>query len=220
MRLLLALLGLVLLTAAAPTRDWSAATTRTPAGAYLLGNPAAPLKLVEYGSYTCSHCAEFAVTSEAVLKGRMIRSGKVSLEYRHLLRDRMDLGAAILARCFGTRGFARASAAIFATQQTWLPQIAAWAPAHPEVAQLGELAQARAYADASGLTELMKRRGLAPARIDACFANRAEVDVVTAMTAAAPADVQYTPSIFLNGEFQANMTWDRLEPILRARGAQ
>ena len=109
MRWLFVFLSLVLLTAAAPVRDWSATTTRLPSGAMLIGNPAAPLKLVEYGSYTCSHCAAFAAESDKVLKHEMIATGSVSLEYRHLIRDRLDLAAAILARCAGTPRFASAS---------------------------------------------------------------------------------------------------------------
>ncbi len=49
------------------------------------------MKLIEYGSYTCPHCAVFAKESEAELKGKMIRSGGLSLEYRHLIRDPADL---------------------------------------------------------------------------------------------------------------------------------
>ena len=220
MRWLLALVGLVTLAAAAPVRDWSSVATMTPGGAYLIGNPAAKRKLVEYGSYTCPHCAHFAMESERVLKGQMIRSGSVSLEYHHLVRDSLDLGAAILARCTGPRGFPSASAAVFATQSTWLPQAAAWAPQHPEVAALPPLKQARALTDASGLTALMIKRGLTPRRVDACFADAQAIDVITKMTADAPAAVTYTPSFYLDGEMVPSADWAKLEPILRAKGAK
>jgi protein-disulfide isomerase len=87
-----------LLLAAAPATDWSQVARPTAKDAYVFGNPAAPVKLVEYGSYTCSHCADFANESAPVLKGQMIRSGKVSLEYRHLIRDPADLGGRGLER--------------------------------------------------------------------------------------------------------------------------
>ncbi|MCB8828310.1 DsbA family protein, partial [Escherichia coli] len=48
------------LVAAAPAADWTRHVTQTAKGAFVLGNPAAPIKLVEYGSYTCSHCAAFS----------------------------------------------------------------------------------------------------------------------------------------------------------------
>lgn len=206
--------------AAAPPRDWSATTTRLPSGAMLIGNPAAPVKLIEYGSYTCSHCANFSVESSPVLKGEMIRSGKVSLEYRHLIRDRLDLAAALLARCGGTARFADASETIFALQPMWLQQAAQWAPKHPDVEAQPPLKQARTLADASGLTALMLKHGLTPAQVTACFANAKEADVITKLTANAPADVRYTPTFFLNGTIVPNADWASLEPILRARIGQ
>jgi protein-disulfide isomerase len=193
----------VALTAAAPATDWSQVARPTAKGAYVFGNPAAGTKLIEYGSYTCSHCADFANESAAVLKGQMIKSGKVSLEYRHLIRDPADLGAAILARCAGPRGFAGAHAMIFATQATWpLP------------------VQARRYADAGGLTAAMRARGVTLPRINACFANKAETDRITAMTGDAPVEVRSTPTFYLDGALQPPSTWAQLEPVLRAKTAK
>ena len=42
---------------AAAGRDWSAVVNRTTAGGFIMGNPDAKVKLVEYGSMTCPHCA-------------------------------------------------------------------------------------------------------------------------------------------------------------------
>ena len=220
MRIVLCFLGLLLL-AAAPARDWTTVSRLATNGAYVTGSPTAPVRLIEYGSYTCPHCAAFATESQAVLTGQMVRSGSVSVEYRHLIRDQMDLGAAILARCFGTAGFARASGAIFATQSLWMPRYFAWAGDHPEVGTLTELQQARAYADASGLTELMRRRGLAKARADACFADVRAVAVITRMTGDAPIEVKGTPTFYLDGRIVPDVAaWFQLEPILRAHGAR
>jgi protein-disulfide isomerase len=220
LRLLLVTLGVALLTAAAPVRDWSIATRQLPNGAFVTGNPAASIKLVEYGSYTCSHCAAFSVESRAGLRGQMIKSGKVSLEYRHLIRDRLDLGAAILARCGGARGFVGASEAIFAAQSVWLQKIIDWQGAHPEVAQMDAPAQIKAYVAASGLDALMRARGLTPVAMTACLNNRAEIDRIVKMTGDAPIEVRGTPSFFVNGEMQPVSDWAHLEPILRAKGAK
>ncbi|TPG15471.1 thioredoxin domain-containing protein [Sphingomonas oligophenolica] len=220
MRWLFAFLSVILLTAAAPPRDWSATTTRLPNGAMLTGNPAAPLRLVEYGSYTCSHCAAFAAESEKVLRGEMIRDGSVALEYRHMVRDRLDLGAALLARCGGARQFARASAAIFAAQPTWLQAAIDWSPKHPKIAGYPPLKQARALADGTGLTRLMRTRGLTATQVAACFANTKEADAIVKLTADAPAGVTSTPTFFINNEVVPPTGWDGLETILRAKGAK
>jgi len=211
MRLLFAFLSIFLLTAAAPTRDWSTVTMRLPSGAMLTGNPAAKLKLVEYGSYTCSHCATFSTESEPVLKGQMIRKGAVSLEYHHLVRDQFDLAAAILARCAGARDFSAASAAIYRGQEAWLAQAVDWQDKHPEVAGYPPAKRIRAAADGSGLTAK---------QVAACFADTKAVDALVAMTGETPAEVTGTPTFYLNGTLLDVHDWGSLEPILRAKGAK
>ena len=220
MRLFFALFGFALLTAAAPAPK-PVPVTRTASGTYVLGSPAARVKLVEYASYTCSHCADFSTQSQAALKGKMIASGSTSLEFRHMIRDRLDLAAAVLARCTGPRGFFPTSAAIFAAQPAWLEKgiefqqvNAARINLYPRPAQL------KAYADGAGLTDLVKARGLSSAAIDACFADTAEIDRILAITAAAPPEVDSTPSFFINGKVMPHGGWAQLEPALRIAGAR
>ena len=221
MRVIAALLSLCALAAATPARDWREAAVKTPAGAYVIGNPAARVKLVEYASYTCPHCAAFAAESAPVLKEQMIRSGAVSLEYRHLIRDGLDLGAAILARCTGPRGFAATSAYIFATQDKWLMRGIAFQEANGQrIAMYPRLGQLRALADGAGLTAMIQAHGLSPVAIDACFADGAEVDRIVRLTSSAPAGVNSTPTFFINGQKTPNVDWARLEPLLRAAGAR
>lgn len=220
MRLIFVLFSLMLLTAAGPVRDWSTVVSQTPDGAFVMGNPAAPLKLVEYGSYTCSHCADFATESDAVLKGQLIKSGRVSLEYRHLIRDPFDLAAVVLARCAGPRDFFGASHAIFASQRRWLQRAIDWQQATGSAEYRSNTERLRAAAKGAGLIEMMQQRGLSPTAIDACLANDAETVRAIKMTENAPPDVQYTPFFFLNGKAQPNMTWATLEPILRAKRAR
>lgn len=221
MRIVLALFALFLVSAAAP-RDWTATVTRTPAGAYVMGNPQARVKLVEYASYTCPHCGAFARESEPVLKGRMIRSGSTSLEVRHYVRDALDLSAAILARCAGPRGFFGASSAIFAAQDQWLMRGMEFEQANANQLELYSQAdQLRALADGSGLTALVRRRGLSEAATAACFNDDAATARITAMTAAAPADLAGTPTFLINGRVVAKTAaWGPLEPALRAAGAK
>ena len=220
MRLLFALLALPTL-AAAPARDWTSVATATKAGAYVIGNPAARVKLVEYASTTCPHCAAFAAESAPVLKDRWIRSGQVSLEFRHFVFNPLDLGAVILARCTGPSRFAATTAFLYATQAQWIPRAQQFQQANGQrLAMYPPLAQLRALVDGAGLTEAVVARGLSPAAVDACFADQAEVDRVTAMTANVPAGVNSTPTFFVNGRLVAHVAWAQLEPQLRAAGAR
>lgn len=217
MRTLLALFLVPLLLAAAAARDWTQATTRLPSGTYLLGNPAAKVKLVEYASYTCPHCAAFAGESGPVLHDRWIRDGGVSLELRHIIRDSADLAAAVVARCTGPRFFAT-SYAIFAKQDVWLNRAINFQQTNAARMNLyPPLARLRALADGSGLSDIGRAEGATDARIDACFADQPAIDRIVAQTAAAT-DVTGTPTFLIDGQHVDGFTWDKLEPVLRAHG--
>ena len=217
MRFLLALLALPLLLAATPARDWTQATTRLASGHYLLGNPSARVKLIEYASYTCPHCAHFAGESGPELHDRWIRQGAVSLELRHLIRDSADLAAAIVARCTGPKFFAT-SYAIFAKQDQWLERAINYQQSNASRMNLyPPLARLRAIADGSGLTDIGRAEGLTDARLDACFGDQSAIDRIVAVSAAAT-DITATPSFILDGKKVEGVGWEKLEPMLRARG--
>ena len=214
MRALAILSALLALTAAAPARDWTTVARKSATGAYIIGNPQARVKLVEYASYTCSHCADFANQSGPVLKDRMIRSGSVSLEFRHVVFNAVDLGAAVLARCTGPRNFAATTARFYRTQDQWLARGGAFEQANgARLAALPPAKLLRSLVDGAGLTPLVR---LAPAAIDACFADQAEIDRITAMQG----DIGSTPTFFLNGKRLPLQNWATLEPQLRAAGAR
>ena len=230
-RLLLVMLGLVVLTAAAPVRglhehvapvhDWSAHVAKLPSGAYLVGNPAAKVKLVEYASYTCPHCAAFVAESEPVLLHQMVKSGSTSWEVRNLIRDRIDLSAAVLAHCAPPAGFVALNHAIFAGQPEWLDRATDFQQTNGARLQMYPvLAQLRAYADGAGLTAIGRAHGLTDARIDVCYADQAELDRITAMTGAVPPGVVGTPAFFVGGKLVAGANWATLQPVLLAAGAK
>ena len=65
--------------------------------------PGGEVRLVEYFSYTCHVCADFAKLGAAPLKAQYVDRGLVLFEYRNLVRDPVDMTAALLARCGGHR---------------------------------------------------------------------------------------------------------------------
>lgn len=206
---------------AAQARDWRAAVVKLPSGAFAIGNPAAKVKLVEYLSYTCPHCAHFVAQSKAPLHDDLVRRGVVRVEFRHAVRDPLDMAAALLARCAGPRGFAGASEALFASQASWYGQGATWWQANAAALQSQpEIARIKAAAGGSGLTQLMRGRGMTQAAIDQCFATPADLNTLTAMTKASWAAIQGTPSFTVNGKATGGSEWSTLEPQLRAAGAR
>lgn len=220
-RLLAALLLLIAAPAAlaAPGgRDWSATVTRAPSGAHVQGNPAAPSRLVEYVSYTCPHCAHFVAEGTGPLKAGWVRSGRLSVEIRNLVRDRYDLTAALLARCGGPARFMGNHEAIFAAQQGWLEKVIAYDRAPGALAEDAAPAVRMAdIAQKTGLFALMARRGVAPKQARACLADKAAMDAVLAMTGQSRQDgVSGTPSFLLDGKLLEAHDWAALRAQLPA----
>ena len=78
--------------------SWAETATVTPEDGYRIGNPDAPLKLVEYASHTCPACAAFSTSGAAALD-RYVETGVVSYEIRNQVHNALDLTLAMLARC-------------------------------------------------------------------------------------------------------------------------
>ena len=49
---------------------------------HVLGDPKAPVTLIEYASFTCPHCAHFHIQILPEIKKKWIDTGKVKLVYR------------------------------------------------------------------------------------------------------------------------------------------
>lgn len=199
-------------------RNWSTVVTRNAAGYYVIGNPAAKVKLVEYLSYTCTHCADFANTGMTPLKAGYVRAGTVSLEVRHALRDPVDLTAALLVRCDGPAAFQARAEAVFAAQATWLPRAIAWMEGPGAAARELPRDQALlATAKGAGLDALFAGRGVSAAKLPRCVANEADRTLLAGMAQEAWAEraIKGTPHFMIDGQPTSAMHWAELEPLLK-----
>ena len=86
-------------------KAWNDVVSATPEGGFRMGNPDAPVKLVEYGSRTCHVCADFDKAAHEPLTTRYVATGKVSYEFRDYLRNGADVAAALVGGCGGTGPF-------------------------------------------------------------------------------------------------------------------
>jgi len=200
-------------------RDWSGSVVVQPGGGVAVGNPAAKVQLVEWLSYTCSHCGEFARDSQTELH-EMIRSGRVRVEYRALPRDALDLAAGLLVRCGGTTRFLRSHDAVFAQQAamfTGADAYAATPAAGVATTTVGE--RLNQLAAATGLRALMRTRGLTDAQITNCLNDEAAHKRLIAITEAAQtANVTGTPTFLIGGTKVDAHHWSELKPMLLAAG--
>ncbi len=217
MKIILIVLAAFVCVGAAPV-DWTKTVTRTATGAYALGNPKAKVRLVEYLSYSCSHCAEFTAQAAVPLKSNYIAKGTVVIEFRNAVRDRYDFAAALLARCGGAGKFFAQNEALFAAQGTLLTKAQAFEASNvlPENAPINDVLTG--MAQGSGMTAFMATRGVNASTANACLTNKAEQDVVLAMTKEAweVRKLQGTPSFLINGKNIGPSRWADVEPKLRA----
>lgn len=187
-------------------------------GTAILGNLDAPVKLVEFMSYTCPHCAHFNEESHVELRTGMVRSGKVSIELRPFIRNEFDLIASMLVTCGPKDKWFGNNDAVFAAQSTWFKE-----PSDPTYKQRwaalegDKAAQHKMVARDLGLYTLMQARGYTPAQLDQCLAGQARGEQFQRMTDQAMADgVSGTPSFKINGKLQAVYGWGPLKPLIEA----
>jgi protein-disulfide isomerase len=145
----------------------------------VLGNPTAPITIVEYASMTCPHCAHFAKDVLPELKRKWIDTGKVKLVLRDFPLDQLAFRAAMIQRCAPPDRFYAFADMFFADQEKWVM-------ADDGIAALARLA-------ALG--------GMSKSEFDACLNNKALEDRIGQETLVAKKDlgVDATPTFFING---------------------
>lgn len=84
-----------------------------------LGNKNAPIKIYEYASLTCSHCAHFHNDIFPALKEKYIDTGKVYFEFRDFPLNDPALKAVITARCLPEDKYVPFISLLFKTQDQW-----------------------------------------------------------------------------------------------------
>ena len=146
---------------------------------HVLGDPKAPITLIEYASLTCPHCAHFSVAVLPELKKKWIDTGKVKLIYRDFPLDQTALKAAQLAECAGKDKYFGVIDMIFETQPKW-------ATASDPMAELGKS---------------LRIAGMGENEVKACLANSAVADgVVADYRGGETLGVNSTPTLFINGQ--------------------
>jgi protein-disulfide isomerase len=222
---LMALLGGAALVAAAkPTRatNWNQTVAQTDHDSFLLGNPAAKVKLVEYISYTCPHCSHFEQQSADQLRLGFIAQGKGSIEVRSFVRDPIDMTVAVLTRCGPPARFFTRHSVFLRTQDTWIAPLAdGVSPSENQRWFKGDVATRMRYiASDFHFHEIMGTLGIDRTTVDKCLNDAALAQRLADLTQKAE-DEQFihgTPTFMIDGVVLAGTTeWSMLRPQLEAR---
>ena len=203
--------------------EWATTVTATPDGGFLMGNPNAPVKLMEYGSVTCPTCQAFSIQGVEPLKTKYVSTGKVSYEFRSFLIHGPDVMATSLLQCGGPNPFFALLEANYAGLNEWEAKI--FALPKEELARIQSLpiaAQNVEMARVSGLDQFVIQRGVGSEAAQKCLTDPTTPDKLVKQRDKATNEfgVQGTPTFFINDRIVPNVSsWKDLEPMLRAAGA-
>ena len=161
---------------------------------HVLGDPKAPVTIIEYASLTCPHCAAFDVLTLPDLKKKWIDTGKVKLVFRDFPLDQNAAKAAQIAECAGNDRYFAVLSLLFRGQ----PQ---WAAAADPVAEVGKA---------------VRIAGMSEDDVKACLANDKIADAVVAdFRGGESIGVNSTPTLFINGEvYRGSRTIEDLDGVL------
>ncbi len=153
------------------------------AGEQALGDPDAPVTVIEYASLTCPHCADFHKETFSALKERYVDTGKVRYVFRDFPLDQRALDAAVVAHCAGPEGYFDFLNVLFESQETW----------------------ARAADHVPTLVLLAKLGGLPEERVRACLADEELQNAVLQqrLEGQNEHDIRSTPSFVIGGKTYA-----------------
>lgn len=145
-----------------------------------MGDPKAPVTIVEYASLTCSHCAAFHANTFPTLKSKYIDTGKVRFILREFPFDPVATAGFMLARCMPADKYFPMVSSLFETQRAW----------------------AFGNNPAQGLLTVAKQAGMSEADFEKCLTDKdlAEKVQASAQYANKELGVDSTPTFFINGK--------------------
>lgn len=146
----------------------------------VLGDPDAPVTVLEYASYTCPHCAALHNEAMPEIKKRFIDTGKAKLIFRDFPLDGVAARAGMIARCLPASRFYPFVDVLFANQDQW----------------------SRASDPVVALKRLGRLAGLGESEMEACLTNEPLLDGIIEMRMEGHQKygVEATPTLVINGK--------------------
>lgn len=213
-----ALAAVAAVATAATHPSWVNTVVRTEAGGHRMGNPQAKVAVLEFVSYTCPHCANFEQQSSAAMQLAYVAPGKASVEVRHVLRNPVDLAAALLAECGPEQKFFANHDAILRSQDKWLQRLSSATKATQDRWNSGPIGdRMRAIASDADLYSVMEKRGYDRVAANKCLSDEAAARRIAQQSEASSNafNVQGTPSFAINGKLLDDVySWDGLQKAI------
>jgi len=162
----------------AHAEDLSTLMEPGPFGEHMVGDPDAPVTIIEYASMTCPHCRTFHLTEYPKIKEKYIETGKAKLYFREFPFDPSAAAAFMLAQCAGEDKYFSMIDVLFERQATW---------------SRGKVVDE--------LFKIAKLAGFTQESFNACLKDQELLDNVLSIQKKAAQDyeVNATPTFFING---------------------
>ena len=146
-----------------------------------IGAADAKITIVEYGSMTCGHCANFSTKVFPELKTKYIDTNKVRFVFREFPLDNLAAAASMLARCAGGDKTFPMVETLYEKQADW-----AFTNGNP----------------VPKLFDIAKQAGFTQESFDKCLTDQKLLEQITAQRTSASDKfgVSSTPTFFVNGK--------------------
>ncbi len=156
-----------------------------------LGDPEAPVTIVEYARLDCPACRTFHERVLPAIKEQYIDTGVAKLVVREIYANPLGLTATAVARCGGPERYHGFLDALFRLQDDW--------------GRSRTMDELRA-----SVAQIARLGGLPVERIDQCLSDELYLDYLVAVAArGVEADnVSRTPTLFVNGELYTGQYTD------------
>jgi protein-disulfide isomerase len=184
--------------ALADTASTTANDQQPMAPDYSIGNPDAPVHVIEYASFTCPHCRDFHDEVYKKLKTNYIDTGKVYFTLREVYFDQFGLMAGQIARCGGEMRYYGIVDMIYNTQKDWI-------------------GSGNGTEIAANLKKLGKVAGLTEDQINTCLNDKenAKAMINAFQTHFTEDGIDGTPTFMINGKKYTNpVTYDKTKSII------
>lgn len=158
-----------------------------------MGDPNAPIKMIEYASLDCPHCADLALQIMPRIKSAYIDTGQVYYVMRDSPRSDLSAVAALIARCAAKDKYYAFTDMLFQNQEKWLGKDVT----DPKTA----------------LMELASQGGVSADQAKSCLSQQKLDEMVAIQQEAIKAlGLSGVPLIFVNGEeFKAERSFESFD---------
>jgi protein-disulfide isomerase len=197
-------------------KQWSDVIVPTNEGGLVMGNPNAAVKVVEYGSLSCPHCAKLSQDGMDKIANTYVKSGKVSYEFRSFAIHPMDLPLTVLVRCAPTPDASFGLVEQVFANYDPLTKILMANEAKYQAAQNLPVGQRMvASANILGYTDFFSARGLSVEAQTKCLSDVAAVTKVAKESEAISGKgIDSTPTVFINGSKVSSTEWTEIDAAI------